>query len=160
MKTSRKWSRGMPCPISHLAFKFSSLTGNLRKPSHFAKFKALSYKASGKQTQLAKVFSNHNDFREDFKLSPSLSSTLCEYASSDSERPSLQRILWFATLLCVNSPNVEWNFCKIKYRDRSPLFLELIHIFEVGYKRQESPFKTFHILLEQPDSIQFWSPVL
>ncbi|OCK73860.1 ankyrin [Lepidopterella palustris CBS 459.81] len=131
-----------------------------RKPSHFAKFKALSYKASREQTHLAKAFSNHDDFREDFELSPILSSTLGEYASSDSERPSLQRIIWFATLLCVNSPNVEWYSCKIKYRDRSPLFLELIHIFEVGYKKQESPLKTFYILLEQPDSIQFWSPVL
>jgi ankyrin repeat protein len=60
----------------------------------------------------------------------------------------------------MNSPSIEWDTCKTKYRDRSPLFLELIHIFEVGYRRQESPLKTFHILLDQPDSIQFWSPVL
>jgi ankyrin repeat protein len=109
---------------------------------------------------LARLFSNHDDFKEDFELSPILSATLDEYDTVDLERPSLERIIHFAQLLTANSPHVDWASCKRRYAYRSPLFRDVIRHFHSGFKQGEPPSKTLHNLLEQPDSIQFWTPVL
>lgn len=133
--------------------------GQSRKPSHFAKFKALTYQASDRQKQLSRLLSDDGDFRVDFELSLILSTTLGEYDGADSERPSLDEILNFAKQLALMPLPVDWDSWKRAYASRSPLFLEVIHHFRSGYEKRSSPTKIFHDLLEQRDAIQQWTPV-
>lgn len=131
-----------------------------RKPSHFAKFKALGLGATEQQRTLSRLLEDDGDFRIDFELSPILSATLAEYDPDDVERPSVEELLALAERLTSSHDPVHWESLKEKYITRSPLFLEVIAHCRSGYRNGESPSKIFRSLLEMTDSIQQWTPLL
>lgn len=115
--------------------------------------------ATERQQSLANVFPDAPDFRYDFELSPILSAVLQEYDESDTERPRLDTLINFTKELSDLARPIDWSLWRQVYRNRSPLFLELISYFQQDETRQSSGTATMHNLLEQPDALQKWTPV-
>lgn len=99
-------------------------------------------------------------FKDDFELSPLLAATLGEYDPSDTEKPSVGELLDFASGLTLAPHPIDWQYWEQLYHNRSPLFLELLALFRSGIKQNRMPMAIFQDLLEQPDAIQRWTPVL
>jgi hypothetical protein len=95
----------------------------------------------------------------DFGLSPVLAATLNEYDTCDHERPSLQEIIQHASLLATSSRS-DYNALKNEYIGRSPLYLEVIRHYEAGANQKGPGGRLFQDLIEQPDEIQGWTPLL
>jgi hypothetical protein len=116
-------------------------------------------RATEQEKLLADLFSDNADFRYDFELTPIHSAVLHEYDTIHSERPDLSSLLVFAWQMSNVSRKEDWKMWKWKYRDRSPQFRELIDWFEKGLESGESGEARFCHLLEQPDALQFWTPL-
>lgn len=129
------------------------------KASHFAKFRALKTNSTARERLTAKLFPDEEDFRYDFELSPILSAVLREYDSADLERPDLSTLIEFAEL-ASNAPSSEdWASWQQKYRHRSPLFQDLITIFHKANMNEEAKAERLHQLINQPDTLQKWTPL-
>jgi ankyrin repeat protein len=109
---------------------------------------------------VSQLFGDDNDdFKSDFGLSPVLAATLNEYDTYDCERPSLQEILQHASLLATSGRS-DYNALKNEYIDRSPLYFEVIRHYEAGANIKRPGGSLFQDLIEQPDEIQGWTPLL
>jgi ankyrin repeat protein len=129
----------------------------ISKAAHFAKFKALRKGATRREIEIARRFPNQ-DFRNEFELSPILTAVLHEYDDDHPERPMLEVLLEFATRLSEMSGQQDWAGLRAQYRNRSPLFQELISYFE-SFNYSSDPTSAISSLLEWPDTVQRWTPL-
>ncbi|CAM6000584.1 unnamed protein product [Sphagnum balticum] len=126
---------------------------------HFAKFRALTKGASDVEKRIADLFPDKADFKYDFDLSPILIALLGEYDPEDKERPSLESLITFAKE-AVDAPlNHDWRAQKREYRNRSPLFLELIGNFHNAGPTRGARLGVLADLLNGPDGLQSWAPL-
>lgn len=110
--------------------------------------------ATDEEKQLVKLFPNEEDFIDDFGLSPIHCAVLHEYDEDDEEKPGLRSSLDVAHELSGAKPEDEWRLLKWAHRDRSPVRRELICYFERNASDKFGPKDLFHLLLEQPDTLQ------
>jgi ankyrin repeat protein len=101
-----------------------------------------------------------DDFKLEFGLSPVLSATLGEYDSYDDERPSLEEILNHSRMMADSDISVDWSSLERKYVGRSPLYLEVVRHYKEGDRKGKTRRESFQDLIENPDDIQGWSPLL
>ncbi|KAH0537440.1 hypothetical protein FGG08_005748 [Glutinoglossum americanum] len=130
----------------------------LRKPSHFAKFRALRKGATEQEKYISRRLDDQ-DFRFDFELSPIHSAVLREYDAFDLEKPSLNTLIDFGKELSKVSCKEDWTSWRLDYRDRSPLFQEMISYFETAVDGGETGEDAFYRMLDQPDALQRWTPL-
>jgi len=106
------------------------------------------------------ISSRDDDFKLEFGFSPVLSATLGEYDWYDDERPSLEEILSHSRLMADSDASVDWPGLERKHAGRSPLYMEVIRHYKHSDKKGKSRQESFLDLIEKPDDIQKWSPLL
>jgi len=83
------------------------------------------------------------------------------YPSGDKERPSLQHVIEFLHQLNNRPDDTDWSSLKRQWKKRSPVFTNLISTFrqaEADRLQAGDPTKVYLDLVNQPDSIQGWTP--
>jgi ankyrin repeat protein len=116
-------------------------------------------RASDAEKALARLFPNEQDFRADLELSPILTAILREYDTADKEKPSLKDLIAFAREVMKSFPDKKWEAWTSEYKNRSPLFTEVIQFLRKSTARGKSLSTAFLELLEQPDALQGWKPL-
>ncbi|KAI9765784.1 MAG: hypothetical protein M1839_005384 [Geoglossum umbratile] len=134
----------------------------LRKPSDFAKFRALNVNASEEAKELHRLFPNADEFKDDYQLSPILVAVLHEYDTFDRERPKLSDLLDFADRLNNTNKGVDedWHSWRRMYKKRSPLYREIIESYREAALAQPQERRINQSFVNMPDAKQRWSPVL
>ena len=105
------------------------------------------------------VLSNQDDFLIDFEFSPIQIAVLDLYDPSDSERPSLEKLIDFVDEANNAEPCADWARWKAKYKKRSPLFLAIIEQFRASAVENPNTPKVIHNLLDQKDRKLHWTPL-
>jgi hypothetical protein len=116
-------------------------------------------RASEDEKAISKMFPNEEDFRYDFELTPVLTAVLREYDISDPERPELDTLLKFMESAGSTRHGEDWNVWRRKFRNRSPLFQELISVFQQSVTDEQAKISRLKHLLNQPDALQRWTPL-
>ena len=111
-------------------------------------------RATEQEKLLASLFPGAEDFIYDFEFFPIHCAVLHEYSSLDSERHLLALLLSFAIKVSSTTSKETWNNMKWQYRDRSPLFRELINVIETGSQHENTEPLRFAQLLEQPEALK------
>ncbi|KAH0564757.1 hypothetical protein GP486_001851 [Trichoglossum hirsutum] len=134
----------------------------LMHPSDFAKFRTLNVNASQEEKELLRIFPNADEFKTDYELTPILVTVLHEYDASDAEPPKLSDLLDLADR--INSANQgideDWHSWKRKYKNRSPLYLDMIESYRELAIAQPQERRIRQTFVNIPDATQRWSPVL
>ena len=116
--------------------------------------------ATEEEKLLADLFEDSAEFMYDFELTPIHSAVLHEYNVTDSERPNLKTLLKFAEDISqVRNHKGDWVSWRWQYRERSPLFRQLIDWFEKGGAVGETGTDRLNRLIEQADGVQNWTPL-
>jgi ankyrin repeat protein len=105
------------------------------------------------------LFDDESDFKYDFDLSPIMCTLLGEYDEDDLERPNLASIIQFAKELCDSPIDYDWNLARREFRDRSPLYLDILAIFKQAGKTTGARLGAFYNLMNLGDALQCWSPL-
>ena len=104
-------------------------------------------------------FAAKDEFKFDFELTPIHCAALQEYDDLDRIRPSLEDILMFIVdVLCQDA--TDWKSVKKAVPGPYSLYSEVIGCFRTGQENGKSLRQIFQDLIEQPDSIQKWTPLL
>jgi ankyrin repeat protein len=116
--------------------------------------------ASEDDKETSEWFPYQKNFRYDFDLTPILTAVLREYDDSDTDRPDLTTLLDVSKTLDATGLDEDWWAWKRNFRDRSPLFQELITFFQHTGTGAAMETSRLQQLLEQPDCLQKWTPLL
>lgn len=131
-----------------------------RKASDLARVRALIVGSSDVCRLIADEFHVAEDFSLDAGLTPILVALLGVYDPEDKERPELRTLLDFVRLMDNNPAGTDWKQRKLDYRNRSPLFREIIADYKASMGSQGSGGKTRLCLIDRPDTKSGWSPFL
>jgi Ankyrin repeats (many copies) len=105
------------------------------------------------------ILSKQDDFLIEFEFTPIQIAVLDLYGPSDSERPSLEKLIDFVDEANNAEPGANWTRWKVEYKKRSPLFLAIIEQFRVSAVENPNTRKVIHNLLDQKDRKFHWTPL-
>ena len=130
-----------------------------RTASDFAKIRSLHIASTARQQALAAEFPNSVDFKINFEFTPIHVAVLDEYDSDDLERPALNELLEFVDQANNAPAGEDWAAWRRKYRQRSPLYCDIIETFRLAGSKSKKSEKIIVHLKDQPDA-QGWTPFL
>jgi ankyrin repeat protein len=135
---------------------------NKRKASHFAMIKAVKKNATEEEKAQVKYFGDdvRRQFREDFRMTPIHACVL--HLQEDQEEGDSTLLFELLQLVEEVNNNQNWSGLYSEYSDRSPLFTDILNLFEMkAVQLRESNRGHEPIFLDlrnQPDAHN-WTPL-
>ncbi|MCJ1358222.1 MAG: hypothetical protein MMC33_008221 [Icmadophila ericetorum] len=130
-----------------------------RKPADLAILKSLAADAIHIEREIVEVFSQKDDYIDDFDFTPIHIAVLEIYKPTDRERPTLQQLIEF-TDDANNAPaGTDWDKWKLRYQKRSPLYCEIIELFRASTYERPKTYKVINNLIDRKDKKYSWTPL-
>lgn len=130
-----------------------------RKPADLAILKSLGADSANVEQEIVEVFSQKDDYINDFEFTPIHIAVLEIYQPTDVERPTLEQLIELVDDANNTPAGTDWAKWKLRYRKRSPLFCEIIEIFRASASEKPKTQKIIHNLLDQKDAKYCWTPL-
>jgi ankyrin repeat protein len=128
---------------------------------HLAIIRAFNIDSTPLDRERVGAFPHWQDYLLDFEFTPIHRAVLEAYDHDDKDRPALLDLLKLVEKANTALAGQNWVLWKKEYKDRSPLFREIIDLF----RREESRLhfhcskdKPFLSLIDEPDQLQNWTP--
>ncbi|KAH8700369.1 ankyrin repeat protein [Talaromyces proteolyticus] len=130
-----------------------------RKPVDLAFLKSRGADATKLEKDIVQVFSKDDDYIDDYEFTPIHIAVLDLYEPTDTERPTLERLIEFVDNANNAPAGTKWAHWKIKYQKRSPLYLTIIEQFRATAAENADARKVIHNLVDQKDRKFHWTPL-